>query len=382
MNILRKFPCTNDMRKAAATRVPRFAFDYLSGGIGVGKSLQHNRDVLDGVKLLPRYLVSDADHPDCSTTLLGQKFDRPFGVAPIGLGGLIWPGAAQFLAAAAKEHNIPFCLSGFATVKMEKIAEIAGQHAWYQHYMCADEEVNRAFFKRAGDCGFRNLIITVDIPTATRRDHDIRNGLSVPPRFNLQTLYQVATHPRWAFETLGMGIPRFQNYTHLMPKRANLDKVGFYLQELIEGHVSPERLKMVRDYWPHNLIVKGILGAEDASKCKEIGVQALVVSNHGGRQLDAAHSALEKIPEIRAVVGSEMPLIADGGVMTGLDVIRYLASGADFVLAGRAFMYAVGAMGKPGAGHAMDVLFEEFECTMAQLGCARTGDLPNFLYRP
>ena len=379
MNIERKFPCVRDMQKAARRNIPKFSYDYLSGGIGRSESLKNNRKALDNIVITPKYLVDNADHPDCSCELLGQKFDRPFGVAPIGLSGLIWPGGSQALARAARNNNIPFCLSGFATVSMEDIAAIAGEHAWYQHYMCADDEINKRFFKRALDCGYRNLIITVDIPTATRRDHDIRNGLSVPPRFNARTVYEILRRPRWAVETLKTGIPRFENFIDLLPDRPSPKKTGFYLQELIEGHVSVERLKMVRNHWPHNLIVKGILSEQDAQKCADIGADAIVVSNHGGRQLDAADSAIHRIKRIRQATGNNMILIADGGVLTGLDVIRYLACGADFVLAGRAFMYAVAALGHQGAEHVVKVLFKEFECTMSQIGCSEIKNLPSFL---
>lgn len=381
MNIQRRFPCVLDMQAAAARRVPKFAYDYLVGGIGRGCNLQHNRRMLDAVKLLPRYLVVDADSPDCSTTFLGQKYDRPYGVAPIGLGGLVWPRAAQYLAAAARDHNIPFCLSGFATVALEDIAEIAGRHAWYQHYMCVDEGINRELFDRALSCGYRNLVITVDIPTATRRDHDIRNGLSVPPRFDLHTVFQISRCPRWAMETMLDGIPRFRTFSKQIPKSATLNQTGLTIQNMIEGHVSFQRLEKVRSYWPHNLIVKGVLSTRDAALCRSIGADALVISNHGGRQLDAAPSALERIADIRSTVGAEMPLVADGGVLTGLDVVRYLAHGADFVLAGRAFMYAVGALGSAGAQHVMDVLSEEFRISMAQLGCATIQDTPACLSR-
>lgn len=367
------------MRKAARKRIPRFAYDYLSGGIGLHSALRNNRDALDNVIIIPRYLVGNADHPRTGCTFLGEQYDFPFGVAPVGLGGIIWPQAAQHLASAAQSHNIPFCLSGFATASIGEIADVAGKHAWYQHYMCADEKLNEILFKRALDCGYENLIITVDIPTVTRRDHDIRNGLSVPPRLNLRTLCDAARRPRWAMETLLSGVPQFQNYREFFPKNANLEKIGMFIQEVIEGHASLERLKRVRDQWPHNLIVKGVLNPDDARDCLHIGVDAIVVSNHGGRQLDAAPSAIDCLPAIRDTVGPDFPLIADGGVLTGLDIIRYLGKGADFVFAGRAFMYAVGAMGKPGAAHVMNVLSEEFRCTMAQIGCGKIADLPGFL---
>lgn len=382
MDIERRFPCVADMRRTASRRIPKFAFDYLDNGIGSNLALRNNRNSLDRVKLVPRYLVEKSYVPECYASILGQSFSQPFGVAPIGLGGIIWPNVAQHLAEASRASNIPFCLSGFATALIEDIQDIAGENAWYQHYMCTDDDLNRKMFRRAQACGYRTLVITVDIPTATRRDHDIRNGLSVPPRFNPGTLWQILKRPKWMMETVRHGIPRFQNYAEVIPRNANLDQLGLYIQELIEGHVTGDRLRMVRDLWPHRLVAKGVLGTEDAIDCKAIGLDALVISNHGGRQLDAAHSPSERLRTIREAVGPGMPILVDGGVATGLDIARYIALGADFVLAGRAFMYAVAAMGKAGAGHVIDILSRELRMTMSQLGCTRVEDLPKFLDSP
>ena len=271
---------------------------------------------------------------------------------------MIWPGVAESLASAAKLHNIPFCLSGFATVKMETIAAIAGEHAWYQHYMCSDDSVNKRFISRALDCGYKKLIITVDIPTVTRRNHNIKNGLSVPPQFNIPNIWNIVKRPKWAMASLANGIPRFENFTDLIPKNSTLKQTGFYLQHLIEGHVALDRLRMIREHWPHQLIVKGLMSDSDTRLCVEWGVDGIVLSNHGSRQLDATGSPLHQIQAVRTAVGTSFPLIVDGGAMSGLDVMRYIASGADFVLMGRAFMYTVASMGRKGADHVMQVLFE------------------------
>lgn len=380
MDIEQKFPSVRDMRQAAQKRIPKFAWDYLSEGIGQNHSLQNNRTALDKVLLSPKYLVDDADTPDCSQSLLGQTYSHPFGVAPVGLGGLVWPGIAEALASAAKRQNLPFCLSSFATVRMETIFDLAAENAWYQHYMCADDDDNKTLLQRALNCGYKNLVITIDIPTVTRRNHNIKNGLSVPPGMNARNLMQICQNPQWALSTLKHGIPRFENFTELLPQNTTLEQTGFYLQHMIEGHVTLDRLKAIRDKWPHKLIVKGILSENDAIQCVELGADSLVLSNHGGRQLDAANSVIPRIKPIRNVVGSELPIIVDGGATTGLDVMRYIACGADFVLMGRAFMYAVAAMGPQGANHVMQVLSEEMENTMAQIGCASVENLPNFLF--
>ena len=375
----KRFPCVADMQAVARKRIPKFGLDYLEGGIGRGTTLEQNRGVMDTIRFQPQYITPKAFVPDYSTTLLGTEYHAPFGVAPIGLGGLIWPKIAEHLSAAAVNGGIPFILSGFATVTLETIAEITEGKAWYQHYVCADENVNADMLRRADAAGYQTLVITVDIPTATRRDHDIRNGLSVPPKFNWQTVLAAARCPAWMWETLLAGIPRFKNLEPYLPKNINMLSLAGLLQEMIEGHVHQEKMKWLRDLWKGKMLVKGILHPSDAEFCRQIGVDGLVVSNHGGRQLDACESAVEALPAIRDVVGHDMPLIADGGIRNGLDIARTLACGADFVLLGRPFAYAVGAMGQPGAAHAIDVLKQELRIVMSQLGCDQVRRLPEFL---
>ena len=379
MHAKERFPSVTQMQAAAKRRLPKFAYDYLAGGIGMETALDTNRRALDEIRLMPRYLCDNADAPDCSQQLFGRAYDAPFGVAPIGLTGLMWPRAPEYLARAARSQNIPFTLSGFSTTSMEDIAAIAGDHAWFQHYVTADDDINRSMLRSARDAGYEVLIITVDIPTATRRDRDIINGLSVPPRMDVRTVMSAAVRPRWSWQTLRAGLPRFRNLLPYMPAGANLDQTVVFLNDLIEGHVSLPRLQRLRDMWHGKFVVKGILHAEEARQCSRIGADAIVVSNHGGRQLDAAPSPAHVLADIRQAVGPGMPLLADSGARNGLDILRFLACGADFVLLGRAFMYAVAAMGAPGADHVMNVLKEEFRMSMGQLGCASVKDLPDFL---
>ena len=378
MNLERRYPCIDYMEKKARQRIPRFGWDYMAGGIGREVVLSENITALDRVKLRPRYLVDDADKIDTSHSLLGTPYSSPFGVAPLGLGGLVWPCAAEHLARAAKQHRIPFALSGFATSSIEQIGTIGG-HNWYQHYATKDQGINQELLQRAWAAGFDVLIVTVDIPAGTRRDRDIRNGLSIPPEFNLRTLFDIATHPAWALAMMRQGIPEFLSFKPYLPSKLSLAELGQYLRELIDMHVSLEKLHWYRQQWPGQLIVKGILDAKEARSCVNIGTDAIVVSNHGGRQLDAAQTAIEALPLIRAAVGKNFPLLADGGIRTGLDIARYLALGADFVLLGRAFMFALGAIGSNGGDHAMSVLQNELIATLGQLGCPRVKRLPEFL---
>jgi isopentenyl diphosphate isomerase/L-lactate dehydrogenase-like FMN-dependent dehydrogenase len=378
MDLNQRFPGIADMEIAAKKRMPRFSWDYLAGGIGRNIAIQNNIEALNRIQLQPRYLVDHAESPNLSHNLLGQSYRLPFGVAPIGLSGLIWPRASEHLAMAAKSADIPFALSGFATSSIEQIGDIGGRR-WYQHYAINDDDINQDLLKRAQQAGFETLIITVDIPTSTRRDHNIRNGLSVPPHFNLRTLKDIIARPRWALEMLKHGVPEFLSIKPYLPKNASLQQIGVLLGEMIEGHVSLGRLKKFRDLWPGTLIVKGLLDPEDALRSIESGADAVVISNHGGRQLDAAQAAVELIPEFRKAVGDNFPLIIDGGIRSGLDIARSLAMGADFVLCGKAFMFAIGAMGPKGGHHAIDVLYQELRSTMGQLGCPDIAHLPQFL---
>jgi isopentenyl diphosphate isomerase/L-lactate dehydrogenase-like FMN-dependent dehydrogenase len=384
MNIEKQFPCVADLEAAALLRLPKFARDYLTGGIGNGINVRKNREALNGVELLPRYLC-DVNNPDISCRLFGQNYDAPFGVAPVGLSGLIWPRAETLLATAAKAHNIPYVLSTVSTAKLEDIRKVAGDNGWFQLYTPRESDIRKDLLRRCEQAGYETLVVTADVPYLTRRDHDIRNGLSVPPQFNLGTLLQMFRHPNWALRMLRAGVPKFVNlapYYDQSKLRGHADEIKEsvrFIKERFGVHIDRDIFGEIRDHWSGKILVKGVLSPEDAKGYIALGADGIVVSNHGGRQLDAAPSSVAMLPHIRKAVGPDVPLIADSGVRSGLDIARMLALGADFVMMGRPFLFAVAALDHLGGDHVMGILKAELQCTMGQLGCATVKDLPKFL---
>ncbi|WP_164517768.1 MULTISPECIES: alpha-hydroxy acid oxidase [unclassified Rhizobium] len=368
------------MEKAAQRRMPRFAWDYLAGGLGREASVRRNLAAMEEVVLMPRYLA-DGDEPDICASLFGHRFNAPFAVAPLGLAGLLWPGSELPLAEAAMQHNVPYILSTFANTSLEAIRPAGGEHSWFQFYPPNDPAMEYDMLDRARKAGYDVLVVTVDIPASTRRERDIRNGLTIPPVYGLSTIMQVAMRPSWAMGILQNGVPDFANLSPYYPKGSSLSAAAEFVGRVMTGDVTRERFKKIRDAWPGKILVKGVLRPDEAEEYVSMGGDGLIVSNHGGRQLDAAPSATEVIGEIRARLGPETLLLADGGVRSGLDIARMLALGADFVLIGRAFLFASAAIGRRGGDHLMNVLKAELTATMAQLGCRTVEDLPACRWR-
>jgi L-lactate dehydrogenase (cytochrome) len=374
----RKFASLADIEKAALKRLPRFMADYIRCGMGDGSSVQRNLDALAGLKFLPRY-TQEVAAPNLSTSFFGQAWQAPFGIAPVGLGGFAWPASAEILARSARAFQIPFCASTFALASLERLRDEAGDCGWFQLYRPNQAEVETDIIERAAAAGYTTLMVTVDIPAAMRRAHDIRNGFSIPPQIDWFTLGEILTHPVWslsqAAHILRHGLPRFENFDPYMPPGLNTNESMQYLSDLTIGNISAEVIHRLRRQWPGTLVVKGVLDPEDARIYQEQGVDGIFISNHGGRQLEAAPSAFEMLAKIRQVVGPDFPLLVDGGVRSGLDICRMLAMGADFVMIGRPFYYALAAMGSRGANHIVELLMDEMRCVMGQLGCADIAEL-------
>ena len=374
----KKYPSVADLEAAVRRRIPRFAYEYMTRGHGRYDCLARNIEALRRVDLDPEYMIETVT-PDIETPLFGRSWRAPFGVAPVGLSGLIWPRGPEIAARAATRAGLPFVISTFATTSLERIAEVTDGNAWFQLYAPNVPEYRHDLVERARSAGYEVLLVTVDAPARSRHATDMRNGLSVPPRFNLRTALDMVSRPAWAFAMLRSGMPTFENLTPYLPAGSSFEERVRFISDISQGHISMEMLREIRDRWPGKMVVKGILSAADARRCVELGVEGVVVSNHGGRQLDAALSAAEAIPEIRAEIGPDMALIADGGVRCGLDIARMVALGADLVLCARAVYFGVGALGPRGGDHAIHILLEELDEAMRQIGVSDLSELPGRL---
>lgn len=375
MTLDRRFPSIHVMQECAARRVPRFALGYLEGGIDREICLAANIDALRRVVLTPRAIVDEAFEPDPSVTLFGRTWPLPFAPGPMGLTGLIWPDAPALIARAAIGHDLPVCLSSFATMSVEEIGAIAGNNLWFQLYCTADPAIENDIVDRAEAAGVSVLIVTVDVPTRTRRERDIASGLSVPPRFDRTTLTDIIARPAWALAMLRAGIPRTRTVERYLPKGLSLAQIGEHLSRMVDGRVTTGKLERLRERWKGPMIVKGLLNPDDAVRMRDMGIDAVAVSNHGGRQFDAAPAPVEVLPAIRRAVGADYPLLADGGIRSGIDVARMIACGADFVLLGRAFAYAVAAGGEAGVHHALRIIRADLRQAMMQAGTPRLDGL-------
>ncbi len=360
------FATISDLRLPAKRRLPSFVFDYLDGGAGNESALHRNIAAFDDVQFRPR-MLTNIEERDLSTTLMDRKWSLPFGTAPIGFCNLMCPGAEEAIARAAVEANIPCTLSTAGTTSLEKFKKFAPQNAWFQLYVSRVTEIADDLVKRADDADYETLVVTVDIPIAARRPRDIRNNFNVALRVTPKLVWELVSHPAWSFATLKAGIPRFENMERYTSEKAAKPVAGFVSSQ-ISGKFDWDALKKLRDRWKRKLVVKGLLSAEDSVKARDTGCDAVIISNHGGRQLESLPAPIDIISEIRAAVGPKFPLILDSGVRSGEHIVKALAAGADFILIGRAIMFAVSALGTAGAKTAIEILSDELSRCMAQIG--------------
>ncbi len=373
-----KYPAVDDLIKKARSRMPRFAFEYLDGGCNEERNLYKNTSDLREVELLPRYLTSYTGS-NLKTELFGHAYDAPFGIAPVGLQGLIWPNSPEILARAAFRHNIPFVLSTVSTSSIERISELTEGKAWFQLYHPAENSLRDQIIKRAEAAHCPVLVMLSDVPTFGYRPKEIKNGLAMPPRMTLSNILQILGKPNWALRTLIHGQPSFQVLKPYMPKGMNMHHLGLFMNKTFNGRLNEEKVAAIRDMWKGKLVLKGVVNEMDAEKAIQLGIDGIIVSNHGGRQLDAGESTIHSLKRIVEKYRDKIIIMMDSGLRSGPDIARTLASGAQFTFLGRTFMYGVGALGEHGADHTITILKIQLRQVMEQLSCEKIEDFRNYL---
>ncbi len=346
--------------------MPRMTFDYIDGSAGDERACALNVEMIEALRILPRVLVN-VENRSLQKSLFGETWKLPFGIAPMGMCDLTWPGADAMLARAARQYGMPIVLSTMASSSIEQTAERAGDNAWFQLYVGQSEEVAFHLVERAETAGYRNLILTVDVPEIGSRPREKRNGFQSPVRIGPKQFFDFAFHPQWSLRTLQAGVPKLAN--------VNVAGGKEFKRNEARGKVDWAFLDRLRARWPGKLIVKGVLGCEDSVRIRDAGVDAVYVSNHGGRQLDSAPAAIQMLPQIRAAVGKDYPLLFDSGVRNGEAVIKALALGADFVFIGRPFLYAIGAEGYTGLQAMVELIRSQVDISLAQIGCTDINDV-------
>lgn len=371
-------PSVEHLRDRARRRMPGFAFDYLTAGCFSDINVARNTADIREVQLEPTYL-DEFEGADQTTELFGETYAAPFGVAPVGLQGLMWPKACEFLAQAAQDHNLPFVLSTVGTASIEKIAEITEGRLWFQLYNPAEDELREKLLDRCEAAGVKTLVLLADTPTFAYRPKEIRNGLSIPPRMTLRNVFQMCTHPTWSLSQLFAGAPEFETMKPYIPKGLSMKHLGLFMNKTFSGRLNAERIKPIRDRWKGHLVIKGIVNPRDAKLAVKLGVDGLIVSNHGGRQLDAGESTIKPLPKIVEAVNGKAVVMMDSGIQAGPDIAAALASGAQFTFLGRTPMYGVCALGQYGGHHVFSMLKRQLQQVMEQLGCASIEDLSDHL---
>lgn len=378
LNFDTRYPSIEDLRKRAQKRIPKFAFEYLDGGCNEDINLHRNTEELREVQLKPRY-IRDFNGADMSTTLFGIKYDAPFGIAPVGLQGLMWPNSPEILAEAAFQHNIPFILSTVTTMSIERASELTEGKAWFQLYNPAEDDLRNDILERAEAAGCPVLVLLCDVPTFGYRPRDIRNGLALPPKMSLTNILQILGKPMWALNTLKYGQPTFETLKPYTPEGLNLKQLGQFMDKTFSGRLNEERIKPIRDKWKGKLVLKGVASEEDTEEAIRLGFDGIIVSNHGGRQLDAGESTIAPLTRIAKKYGDKITVMMDSGLRSGPDVARAMASGAEFTFMGRSFMYGAAALGNKGGDHTIAMLKTQLRQVMEQLCCEKVSDLPKYL---
>jgi (S)-mandelate dehydrogenase len=365
-----RYPVLGDLEEAARRRIPYYVFDYLQGGTGEELSRRRNIEAFRDIEIVPRYGI-DISSTETAATLFGRTYNAPLAISPIGMDGAIWPNASLLLADAAREAGIGYMMSSMSAGTIEEAAAAAKDNFWFQLYAFAenDHAVSFDLIRRAHEAGAQMLTVTLDIPGPGRRVRDMRNGLGVPLRISPAMALGTLLRPVWLAALARNGMPRFANFAPYCSERAGKAEIDAFVGKgRPGGGATWEMVARFRDAWSGAMTVKGILHPADAEKAVALGLDGVIVSNHGGRQFDPAPATIDVLPAIRAAVGHKSTILIDSGIMSGADMVKALACGADGVMVGRAFMLGLAALGRDGAHHVVAALMEDFRIALAQTG--------------
>jgi len=370
-----------DLRRLAKKRLPRAVFDFFDGAAEDETTLRDNRAAFERVRLAPKVL-SGVEHIDTQTNILGARSKLPIAVGPTGGIGFGWPLADVGIARAAVAAGIPYALSTMATASIERIAREAGGRLWFQAYIFRQRDMTMGLVERARRLGYEALMVTVDVPVGGKRERDFRNDFAIRFRFTPRNLLDFASRPVWALSLLRYGMPQLENVAGLAPEAKSTAEIASSVGQFWDADFDWDGLKEMRDRWPRKMLVKGILRADDAERLAAMGIDAVVVSNHGGRQLDGAVAALDALPAIVRAVKGKMSVLVDGGVRRGVDAVKAIALGAEAVMLGRATLYGACAAGEAGARRALEILRDELVRAMQLSGVRTVGEIGPDLLAP
>ncbi len=363
-----------DLQQLARRRVPRMFYDYADSGAWSESTYRANADDLAAIKLRQRVAVDISDRSTRSE-MLGQQVAMPVALAPVGLTGMQYPDGEILAARAAEKFGVPFTLSTMSICSIEDVAANATKPFWFQLYVMRDRDFVGRLIDRARDAGCSALVLTLDLQVLAQRHKDLRNGLSAPPRWNPSTLWQLASRPGWCLRMLGTRRRSFGNVVGHVRGVDDMASLGAWTAEQFDPTLNWNDIDWIRERWGGKLILKGILDPEDAREAVRVGADALIVSNHGGRQLDGAPSSIAALPAIVDAVGDQLEVHVDGGIRSGQDVMRALCLGAGGTYIGRAFIYGLGALGEAGVSRALEIIRNELDMTMGLCGASRVADL-------
>ena len=359
--------CIEDLKELYKKRVPRMFYDYAESGSWTESTFRDNEAAFSRIKLRQKILV-DMEGRNLSTKMIGEDVAMPVALAPTGLTGMQYPDGEIHAARAAEKFGVPFCLSTMSVCSIEDVAQNTTRPFWFQLYVMKDKDYISRLIQRAKDAGCSALVLTLDLQIMGQRHKDIKNGLSTPPKPTLTNLINIATKPRWAFGMLGTKRRNFGNIVGHVKGLDNMTNLAQWTVSQFDPTLDWDDVQWIKDQWGGKLVLKGIMDADDAELAVKSGADALIVSNHGGRQLDGAAASLDVLPEIVDRVGDDIEVWMDGGIRSGQDVIKATALGAKGTMIGRAFLYGLGAMGAEGVTRCLEVISNELDLTMAFCG--------------